>query len=134
MSLLESCLAVAVISVAAMIAIPSLMKARETYELDAVARQVAGKMQSARLKAVSRNQDCRVRANSEVSLMVECKDAAWIPDDILVVPPGFRISANAAPQFHRRGNASPTATVSVWNRNSRTRRIIVNIAGRIRVE
>ena len=40
MSLLESCLTVALISTATMIAVPSLMRARESYELEATARRV----------------------------------------------------------------------------------------------
>ena len=134
MSLLESCLTVAIVSTAAAIAVPSLMKARESYELDAAARQVAGKMQAARIKAVSRNQDCRVRVHSEVSVMIECRDDVWLTDEVFVLPQGFRITANASPQFHRRGNASPTATITIWNRDSQARRVIVNITGRVRVE
>ena len=115
MSLIESCVTVAIISTVAVIATPSLIRAREIYELDATARQVEGKMQSTRIKAVSRNRDCRVRVTSEVSYVVECQDPIWLPDENVVLPRGFRITANAAPEFHKRGNASPTGTVTVWD-------------------
>src|SRR5688572_5297998 len=127
MSLLESCVTVAIISITTVIAVPSLIRARETYELDAVARQVAGKMQQTRVKAVVRNRDCRFRVNSEVSYLLECEDPSWIPEENVVLPRGFRITANAAPRFHRHGNASPTATITVWDGRSRSKRVIVNI-------
>ena len=134
MTLLESCVAVTIISVTAVIAVPSLVRARENYELDAAARQVAGSMHSARIKAVSRNRDCRVRVNSSVTWVIECEDPFRKPDENFVLRKGFRISANASPQFHHRGNVSPAATITVFNRQGRSRRVVVNITGRVRVE
>jgi Tfp pilus assembly protein FimT len=134
MSLLESCLTVALIATATMIALPSLMRARESYELEATARQVAGKMHLTRIKAVSRNRDCRLRVNTKVSYIIECEDPFWRPDEAVILPRGFGITANASPQFHRRGNASPAATISVWDSRGQSKRVIVNITGRIRVE
>jgi type II secretory pathway pseudopilin PulG len=134
MSLLESCVAVAIISTAAIVAVPSLVRAREIYELEATARQVAGKLQSARILAVSRNRDCRMRVTSDVSFLIECEDSFWLTEESFVLPRGFRITANAAPRFHRHGNASPTATIGIWDSRSRSKRVIVNITGRVRVE
>src|SRR5688572_4647142 len=133
MSLIESCLTVAIISTVAVIANPSLIRSREIYELDATARQVAGRMQLARIKAISRNLDCRVRVTSEVSYAVECEDPAWVVEESSVLPRGFRITANAAPEFHERGNVSPAATVTIWDTRLRAKRVIVNITGRVRV-
>ena len=59
MTLFESCASIAIFSTVVIFAAPSLIKARENYQLDAVARQVAGKMQWTRIKAISRNRDCR---------------------------------------------------------------------------
>ena len=134
MTLLESCVTVTIISITAVVAVPSLVRARENYQLDAAARQVAGNMQWARIKAVSRNRDCRLRVTSPVTYAIECEAPFWKPDENIVLPRGFRITANAAPQFHRRGNVSPTATITVFNSQGRSRRVIVNITGRVRVE
>jgi Tfp pilus assembly protein FimT len=131
---MESCVAVAIISSTVVVAVPSLIRMREIYELDAAARQVAGRMQWARIKAISRNRDCRFRVTSEVTYAVECADPAWLVEESVVLPRGFRITANAVPRFHGRGNASPTGTVSVWDSRSRSKRVIVNITGRVRVE
>ena len=134
MSLLESCASIAIISTVVMFAAPSLIKARENYQLNAVARQVAGKMQWTRIKAISRNCDCRVRVSSPTSYVIECQSPAWRVDETVVLPRGFRITATASPEFHIRGNVAPTATLTVWDIHSQTKRVIVNITGRVRVE
>jgi type II secretory pathway pseudopilin PulG len=134
MTLLESSIAVAIVSVTTIVAIPSLVRARESYELDSTARQVAGNLQSARVKAATRNRDYRVRVTSPATYTIECEDPTWKLDEALTIPRGFRITANASPQFHRRGNASPTGTITVWSVSGRSKKVIVNITGRIRIE
>jgi hypothetical protein len=134
MSLLESCAGIAIISSVVVFAAPSFIKARENYQLDGVARQLAGKMQWTRIKAISRNRDCRIRVNSPTSYVIECEDPSWKTDETVVLPGGFRITATAAPEFHVRGNVAPTATLVVWDKYSKTKRVIVNITGRVRVE
>ena len=133
MSLLESCASVAIVSTFVIFAAPSLMRARENYQLDAVTRQVAGNMQWTRIKAISRGRDCRMRVNSETSYVIECQDPNWAADEIVVLPRGFRITANASPQFHKRGNASPSGTLTIWSSHSKSKQVIVNITGRVRV-
>src|SRR5262249_15700967 len=76
-TLLETCASTLVISAVAVFAAPSLIKARENYQLDATARQVAGKMQWTRIKAISRNRDCRIRVDSQTSYVIECEDPFW---------------------------------------------------------
>ena len=134
MTLLESCASIAIVSTVVIFAAPSLIRARENYQLDAVARQVAGKMQWTRIKAISRNRDCRVRVNSANSYVIECENSGWEIDEIVGMPRGFQITANASPQFHKRGNASPSGTLTIAGARAKTRRVIVNITGRVRVE
>ena len=134
MTLLESSVTIAIVSVTALVAIPPLVRARESYELDATVRQVAGNLQSARVKAVSRNRDYRVRVTSSVTYAIEREDPIWKLDEALIIPRGFRITANASPQFHRRGNASPAGTITVSSPSGRSKKVIVNITGRIRIE
>jgi hypothetical protein len=134
MSLLESCASIAIISAITIFAVPSLIKARENYQLDAVARQVAGKMQSTRIKSISRNRDCRMRVNSQTSYTIECQSPSWQIDETIILPRGFRITATASPEFHPRGNVAPTATLTVWDAHLKTKRIVVNITGRVRVD
>jgi type II secretory pathway pseudopilin PulG len=134
MTLLETTLTVAIVSVTVLVAIPPLVRARESYELNATAWQVAGNLQSARMKAISRNRDYRVRITSSVTYAIEREDTTWKLDEALIIPRGFHIAANASPEFHRRGNASPTATITVWSASGRSKKVIVNITGRVRIE
>jgi hypothetical protein len=134
MTLLELCAGAAVISTAVIFTAPSLVRARENYELDAAARQVSTKLQWTRIKAISGNRDCRVRVDSEISYVVECQRSRWQIEDAITLPRGFQIKANATPEFHGRGNVSPAGTLTVWNSRLKSKRIIVNITGRVRVE
>jgi hypothetical protein len=134
MTLIESCLGLVVVSAITMIAVPSLIRGRESYVLNASARQVATSMHSTRIHAVARNRDCRLRVTSDVSYLIECEDPAWIPVAYETTPRGIYISANARPEFHKRGNVSPTATITLSDRHGRQKKVIVNNAGRVRVQ
>jgi Tfp pilus assembly protein FimT len=134
MSLLESCASLLIVCILATLAVPSLIRARDNYQLEAVARQVAGSMQWTRLKAISRNRPCRIRVSSGTSYVVECANPDWELDERLTLPSGFQIAGNASPEFHPRGNAAPAGTLTIRNARSESKRVIVNITGRVRVE
>ena len=134
MSLIETCISIAIASALVFFSAPSLVRARENYQLDQTTRQLAGKMQWTRVKAISRNRDCRIRILSAVSYAIECKDSIWLTDETVVLPRGFQITGTATPQFHKRGNAAPAATLTVWDRRVQSKNVIVNITGRVRVE
>jgi Tfp pilus assembly protein FimT len=134
MSLLELLAGVAIVSAAVVFAAPSLIKARENYELEAVARHVATRLQWARLRAITGNHDCRVRVVSAVAVIVECENPIWQTRDTLTLPRGFVVTATASPRFQPRGNVAPTATLTVRNAASKTKRVVVNITGRVRLE
>jgi len=134
MSLLESCVSLAVISAITMIAVPRLMETREDYILTSAARDVVTKMHSARIRAISQSRDCRLRVTSTVAYAIECQDPAWMLAEAVVVPRGIMVAANARPEFHPLGNVSPTATFTLTNRKGHQRKIVVNNGGRIRIQ
>jgi len=134
MSLLESCISVAIILTIGFFAAPSIMKARDNYQLDLVTRQVAGNTQWTRVKAISRSRDCRLRIVSSTSYAMECLDPVWIADQTVALPQGFQISANATPQFHKRGNVAPAATLTISDKHSHSKQVVINITGRVRVQ
>jgi hypothetical protein len=133
MSLVETCVGLAIVSGIVFFAAPSLIRARDNYQLDQTARQVAGQMQWTRIKAISRDRDCRLRVTSATSYAIECKESAWVADEIVTLPIGFQITASATPQFHKRGNAAPAATITIWDRHFNSKNVVVNITGRVRV-
>jgi hypothetical protein len=133
MSLLETCAGVAIVAGIVFFAAPSLIRARDNYQLDQTTRQVAGQMQWTRIKAISRDQDCRLRVILTTSYVVECKGSVWLIDETVALPAGFQLSATATPVFHKRGNVSPAATVTIWDRHFNSKSVVVNITGRVRV-
>jgi len=134
MSLTETCLGLAIAASVMVIATPSLLRAREEYVLRSAAHDVAAKMYSAKIAAITRNRDCRLRVTSAVSYVIECQGAVWEPIDTVTLPRGVTITANARPEFHRRGNVAPAATISVWDSAGHSVRVIVNINGRVRIQ
>ena len=133
MSLIEICMSVAIIAIVTMIAVPALNQSRDDYALKSVAADVATRLHTARIRAISRNVDCRLRVTSTVTYAVECQDPAWVLVESVVLPRDFTISANARPEFHRLGNVAPTATVTVTTKAGRVKQIVVNNGGRIRI-
>jgi Tfp pilus assembly protein FimT len=133
MSLLESCVTVAILSIVVFFAAPSLVRARENYQLQQVARQVGSNLQWTRVKAISRSRDCRIRVTSPTSYVIECQDPVWVTDANILLPEGFQIASNASPEFHKRGNAAPAGTLTISDIHSRSKNVTVNITGRVRV-
>ncbi len=135
MSLTESCIAAAVVSTLMAIAVPSLVRAKETYALTSAAQEVAAKMHATRIAAIVRNQDCRLTVTSATSYVMECQDAtSWQTVERIALSHDITVTANARPEFHRRGNVSPTATFTVRNPAGNTARVVVNVNGRVRIQ
>lgn len=134
MTLTETCIAAAIMATTMAVATPSLVRTREVYVLQSAARMVESRMQSARIHAVTRNQDCRINVLSPAVYVVECQGTAWNTIETVQMPRGITISANARPEFHERGNVSPTATITVSNSSGGSLRVIVNVNARIRIQ
>jgi type II secretory pathway pseudopilin PulG len=134
MTITESCIAAAVVSTVMAIAVPSLVRAKETYTLASAARDVASKMHAARIAAIARNQDCRLSVTSGISYVVECAAPSWQVVEHVTLGNGITITANARPEFHRKGNVSPTATVTLKNPGGSSLRVVVNVNGRVKVQ
>ena len=133
MSLTESCIAAALVSTVMAVSLPSINRARKIYRLRSAAHEVASKMHAARIAAIMRNRDCRMRVTSPVSYVIECEDSAWELIERMAVPEGVTVQANASPEFRRRGNVVPTATFTLRNETGMIR-VIVNVNGRVRLQ
>ena len=134
MSLIESCVAAVVVSTVMVTALPSLNRAKQIYTLRSAAYDVAAKMHFARISAISRNRDCRMAVTSASSYVIECDETTWRVIEHITMPRGVTVEANARPEFHRRGNVSPTATLTLRNRAGAMKRIVVNVNGRVRIQ
>lgn len=134
MSLIESCVAAVVVSTVMVTALPSLNRAKQIYTLRSAAYDVAAKMHFARISAISRNRDCRMAVTSASSYVIECDETTWRVIEHVTTPRGVTVEANARPEFHRRGNVSPTATLTLRNSAGAMKRIVVNVNGRVRIQ
>lgn len=134
MSLVETFMSVAILLVASLVAVPSLLESRDNYVVQSAANDVASKMHAARIRAISRNIDCRLRVVSSRTYDIECMDPVWTVTETIVLPQGMTIVQNAQPRFHRLGNVVPAATITVSNAKGRQKKIIVNNGGRIRIQ
>ena len=134
MSLTESCVAAVVISTTMAVSLPSLHRARQAYMLRSAAYEVAARMHFARIAAISGNRNCRLSVTSSTSYVIECEDKSWQVVASMTTPRGITVEANARPEFHYRGNVTPTATFTVRNKTGGIRRVIVNINGRVRIQ
>ena len=135
MTLIESCIAAAVVSTLMAIATPSLVRARETYTLASAARDVASKLHATRITAIVRNQDCRLTVTSAASYVMECQEVtSWQVMERMTLSNDVSLTANARPEFHRRGNVSPTATFTLSNPSGRKVHVVVNVNGRVRIQ
>ena len=134
MTLTESCIAVAVVSTLMAVAAPSLIRAKETYTLGSAAHDVAAKMHATRITAIVRNQDCRITVTSATSYVTECQAISWQVLERITLPGNITVTANARPEFHRRGNVSPTGTFTLSNASGRTAKVVVNVNGRVRIQ
>jgi Tfp pilus assembly protein FimT len=134
MSLIESCVSIGLISIVVLAAVPGLLHTREDYLMKSAAGDVATRMHAARIRAISRNVDCRLRVTSTTTYVVECQDPDWALMETVTLDRGLTIAANARPEFHRLGNVAPTATITLSNMAGRQKRVVVNNGGRIRIE
>lgn len=122
-------LVVAIISVFAM---PSLVRADQTYKLVAAANDVQTRLQYARIQAVSRNADHRIRVVSSASYVLERRSGgSWVLTETYAMNNGFSISASGTAEFHSRGNANPVTAFTVTNPRAETRQVTVETSGYI---
>lgn len=133
-SLIETCVVLALVVSLTAIALPPMMEARQNYGLLAVAGQLRSQLYRTRSLAIVRNQDCRLRVTSAVTYLIECQTPQWSPIAFHQLDTGFTIAANNRPEFHPLGNVGPMATITIWNERGANRRLIVGRSGRVRTE
>jgi Tfp pilus assembly protein FimT len=129
-------LVVIVMVVILSIAIPEMLNVRENYRLNAVARDVSGILNYARIMTVTENEEHRVLVvDAGTYAIQEDVSGTWTTETTYAIPDGFSIGAvGAVAQFHTRGNATPVATFTVTNPNSITRDVVVETSGRSHVQ
>jgi prepilin-type N-terminal cleavage/methylation domain-containing protein len=141
MSLLEVLVVLALIAILGGMSVLSHQAMRPALDLRIAARQVVMDLRAARMRAVAENVIHRVVFPSgAVSYQPQRKSGSGYVNDGTAVPlpRGILISeCNATDHgisFKPRGNAATFGTVVIRNGNGDERRIIVDIAGQVRVQ
>lgn len=119
------------------IAAPSFISWLPSYRLSAAARQVAGDLQLARMKAISQNTAFQVSYSSKTYVIQKCTPSCASPTNDsgnIVLPEGITAAASATPQFQPRGTAGVTATITLTNDLSATKLVCVKAVGRVDIQ
>lgn len=102
-------------------------------------QQLSLDLQRARLRAVAENVDWRLVLRDDTYQVQRSTGAAYVDvGSSTPLPVGIRITSCTAPgciiRFRPMGNAATFGAVTLRHAIGRERRVIVNIAGRVRVE
>jgi len=142
-TLVEMMVVVAVFAIMAAVAIPAFMSLLPGMRLNGAARQVAGDLMAARMKAVKLNQDTKVFFTSSSQYSI-CDDAD--NDGTVVFGEGdvknrniqteyhdVTLTKTANPAFQARGTSSGT-TVTVTNPSGSKKDVKVAFTGRVKID
>jgi type II secretory pathway pseudopilin PulG len=132
MSMFELLIVIAIIGAVSAVALPQLVEARDEYRLTAVAGQVVGAMNNARILSVSRNIDFRVNVSDTDTYLVQGDvSGTWTTENSYDLPTGYSFGTSGSiNEFHSRGNATPVVTLTITNLNGTTRDVVVEVSGR----
>ncbi len=140
-SLLEALVVLALLSLLTGFSVLNHQAMRPGLDLRMAARQVVLDLRVARLHAVADNSSHRIVFPSGAGgyQQQRKRGSVYVDDGVAVrLPPGILISectaADNGISFKPRGNAAVFGTVVLRNGNGTERRIIVDIAGQVRVQ
>jgi prepilin peptidase dependent protein A len=138
-SLLELLTVMTLIAILAGIGVLNHHALRARLNLRTAARQIVMDLKVARMRAVATNSNHRIRFRNADYQRQRKKGDQYADDGPAVpLPTGIAITdctANDdAISFRPRGNASSFGAITIGNQRGDVRRIVVDIAGQIRVE
>lgn len=141
-SLIEMIVAVAIIAILTGIAIPVYIGMKPSIRLSGATRQTMGDLMWARMQAISQNNEFKIffLDNHRYTILDDDNNDGTIDSGELTVTKDIHdeyfdvtLTSTADPIFHPRGNASPSATVTITN-SSGTKTVTIAITGRVKIE
>jgi prepilin-type N-terminal cleavage/methylation domain-containing protein len=129
-------LAVAVIVMG--VALPNMMSWLPTYRLSAGARQLAGDLQLARMKAISQNTKYRLRFTTATSYEFEKESGGTFSTESgpFSLPDGITVTGTTpftTSEFQARGTVNAGGVITLKNINNLEKTVQVNIVGRVAI-
>lgn len=141
MAILELVVALAIAAVLAGAGVLGHQALRPGLNLMTATRQVVMSLLATRMRAVARNTDLRiVFANGSTSYRVQARNGTTYTDERapVALAAGITIvdctAQASAISFRPRGNAGTFGTVTLQNARGDVRRVVVDIAGQVRVQ
>jgi type IV fimbrial biogenesis protein FimT len=141
-TLLEMLVAVALSAILAAAALPSLAAMMRDWRLAAAARQLVLDLKVARMQAIAESTDHRLRLPVPGSAYLresrEGSGAYAVDGPPTELPRGIELAGctanGGAVTFRPLGNASTFGTITLRNEDGAERSVVVDIAGRLRVQ
>ena len=145
-TLIEMMVVIGILVIITSIAIPNFMSLLPGIRLNGAARQVMGDLMAARMKAVKLNKNTQVFFDSGGIQYKICNDDA---DSGTTVYDGegdvenrniqtnyhdVSFSSNVNPSFSPRGTANSWGTITLTNSESKQKKVVVLITGRVKIE
>ncbi len=129
-------LAVAVIVMG--VALPNMMSWLPTYRLSAGARQLAGDLQLARMKAISQNTKYRLKFTTANSYEFEKESGGTFSTESgpFSLPDGITVTGTTpftTSEFQARGTVNAGGVITLKNINNLEKTVQVNIVGRVAI-
>ena len=134
-TIVELTLGLLVIMTVALFALPNVSRMQHIYRLAAASNDVQAHLHYARIQAISKNTDHRMRVTGPTTYVLEHREGgSWVMDRNYSLARGLSISATGSTEFHPRGNANPVATFTVTNPKTEVRQVLVDPSGYIHAQ
>ena len=133
-SIVDLLTVIAIIAILATIALPSMTQEMAKYRLNGAARQLAGDLMAARMRAVAQNRSVKVSVLDDQVYKV-CDDLCVGGPKTINIRDSYKdmtITSTKDITFSSRGSASP-GTIDVSNSKGK-KSITVAITGRVKIE
>ncbi len=120
------------------VALPNMISWLPNYRLSSGARQVAGDLQLARMKAISQNTKYRLNFGvlPSTSYTFEKDDGGFATESgPFSLPKGITVTVvSATSEFQARGTVNAASGITLQNINSLTKQVQINIVGRVAIQ
>ena len=140
-SLIEMIVAVAIIATLTGIAIPVYIGMKPSIRLSGATRQIMGDLMWARMQAISQNNEFKISFladNYRYTILDDDDNDGNIDSGESIITRNIQdkysditFSSTADPIFHPRGNAAPTATITIIN-SFGTKTVTIAVTGRVK--
>lgn len=119
------------------VALPNMVSWLPTYRLSAGARQLAGDLQLARMKAISQNTKYRLNFGvlPSTSYTFEKDDGGFATESgPFSLPNGITVTVvSATSEFQSRGTVNTAGSITLQNTNSLIKQVQISIVGRVAI-